>query len=155
MKKIYLASPISKYVRNGMSEDYTEVIDEVYKLLSEYGETYYPLKKEAYGMDKVSGSGDVCTKIDFNKVNESDLVVAFVEDSQGVSVEIGWASAANKNIIIFIDKNYHQSELIRYIDTITPSRKILINTVNGYKNEKEKILHEIKKYMEEYNENKF
>lgn len=47
MKKIYLASPISKYVRNGMSEDYTSVIDKVYNLLNEYGETYYPLKKRS------------------------------------------------------------------------------------------------------------
>lgn len=152
MKKIYLASPISKYVRNGMSEDYTSVIDKVYNLLNEYGETYYPLKKEAYGEDKISGSGEVCTKIDFEKVNGADLIVAFVEDSQGVSVEIGWASAAHKNVIIFIDKKYHQSELIRFIDTITPAHKIIINTSNGYKHEEEKILLEIKKYLEENHE---
>lgn len=148
MKKIYLASPISKYVRNGMSEDYTNVMDKVYNLLTKYGETYYPLKKEAYGEDKVSGSGEVCTKIDYEKVNEADIIVAFVEDSQGVSVEIGWASAAHKNIIIFIDKNYHQSELIRFIDTITPTHKIIINTSNGYRQEEEKILLEIKRCLE-------
>ena len=116
IKKIYLASPISKYVRNGMTQDYTSTIDSVYELCSKYAETYYPLEKEAYGEDKSLGSGDVCTKIDFNKVNEADLIVAFPEDSMGVSVEIGWASSAQKNIIIFIDKNYHQSELIRFID---------------------------------------
>lgn len=152
MKKIYLASPISKYVRNGMSEDYTSVIDRVYNLLNEYGKTYYPLKKEAYGEDKLSGSGEVCTKIDFEKVNEADLIVAFVEDSQGVSVEIGWASAAHKNMIIFIDKNYHQSELIRFIDTITPAHKIVIDTSNGYKKEQAKIILEIKKYLEDNRE---
>lgn len=75
-----------------------------------------------------------------------------MEDSQGVSVEIGWASAAHKNIIIFIDKKYHQSELIRFIDTITPAHKIIIDTSNGYKNEEEKILLEIKKYLEENHE---
>ena len=53
--KIYLASPISKYVRNGMNKDYTETMDNVYKLLCNYGETYYPLKKEAYGEDSRSG----------------------------------------------------------------------------------------------------
>ena len=73
MKKIYWASPISKYVRNGMNEDYTSTIDAVYELLSKYGEVYYPLKKEAYGEDKKAGSGDVCTKIDFDKVNDADF----------------------------------------------------------------------------------
>ena len=147
--KIYLASPISKYVRNGMNEDYTETMDNVYKLLCNYGETYYPLKKEAYGADKTAGSGDVCTKIDFDKVNEADLIVAFPEDSQGVSIEIGWASSVNKKILIFIDKKYHQSELIRFIDTITPTVKVNIDTVKGYKNVEKQILNEINKYFGE------
>lgn len=147
--KIYLASPISKYVRNGMDKDYTETIDKVYELLCKYGETYYPLKKEAYGEDKTSGSGNVCTKVDFDKVNESDLVVAFPEDSQGVSVEIGWASSSKKNVLIFIDKNYHQSELIRFIDFITPAVKVNIDTSNGYKIIENEILDAIKKYLGE------
>ena len=121
--------------------------DNIFKLLTNYGETYYPLKKEAYGEDKTAGSGDVCTKIDFDKVNEADLIVAFPEDSQGVSVEIGWASSANKKILIFIDKNYHQSELIRFIDTITPTVKVNIDTINGYKNIEKQILNEINKYF--------
>lgn len=149
MKKIYLASPISKYVRNGMNSDYTSTMDLVYELLNKYGEVYYPLKKEAYGEDKKNGSGDVCTKIDFDKVNDADLIVAFPEDSQGVSVEIGWASSATKNIIIFIDKKYHQSELIRFIDTITPAKKIVIDTTGGYLSIKDKILKNIEEYFGE------
>ena len=149
MKKIYLASPISKYVRKGMDTDYTEMLDLVYEELKMFGQTYYPLKKEAYGEDKTTGSGEVCAKVDFDKVNESDIIVAFPEDSQGVSVEIGWASSAKKNILIFIDKNYHQSELIRFIDKITPTKKIYIDTSNGYSHEKEKILQSIRQYFGE------
>ena len=67
--KIYLASPISKYVRKGMNDDYINTLDTVYETLNKYGETYYPLKKEAYGEDKEKGKGDVCTPIDFKKVN--------------------------------------------------------------------------------------
>ena len=145
--KIYLASPISKYVRKGMDKDYVETIDSVHELLKEYGDVYYPLKKEAYGEDKTAGSGDVCTKVDFDKVNNSDLIVAFPEDSQGVSVELGWASSKKKNVLIFIDKNYHQSELIRFIDTITPAVKVNIDTSKGYKKEQEKILDSIKNYF--------
>ena len=145
--KIYLASPISKYVRTGMNDDYINTLDTVYGTLNKYGETYYPLKKEAYGEDKEKGKGDVCTPIDFKKVNEADLIVAFPEDSQGVSVEIGWASAAKKDIIVFIDKAYHQSELIRHIDTITKTVKIIIDTTDGYRNEADKILNGINKYF--------
>lgn len=147
IKKIYLASPISKYVRNGMNKDYTETMDKVCELCSKYAETYFPLRKEAYGEDKRLGSGEVCTKVDFDKVNGADLIVAFPEDSQGVSMELGWASSAKKNILIFIDKNYHQSELIRFIDTITPTKKVVIDTKNGYKSIEKEILEEINKYF--------
>lgn len=145
--KIYLGSPISKYVRKGMDNDYVNVIDSVYELLIEYGEVYYPLKKEAYGEDKTTGSGEVCTRVDFEKVNNADLIVAFPEDSQGVSVELGWASSKQKNILLFIDKKYHQSEIVRFIDTITPAVKVNIDTTNGYLSEKDKILDSIKKYF--------
>lgn len=145
--KIYLASPISKYVRLGMDKDYVETMDLVYELLKEYGDVYYPLKKEAYGEDKTAGSGEVCTKVDFDKVSSSDLIVAFPEESQGVSMELGWASSKNKNVLIFIDKKYHQSELIRFIDTITPTVKIDIDTTSGYLNEKDKILNSIIEYF--------
>lgn len=46
-----------------------------------------------------------------------------------------------------VDKKYHQSELIRFIDTITPTKKVYIDTTNGYKKEQEKILNEIKLYF--------
>lgn len=147
--KIYLASPISKYVRKGMDKEYIEVVNSIYEILKEYGDPYFPLKKEAYGEDKTAGSGEVCTKVDFDKVNESDFIVAFPEDSMGVSVEIGWASSAQKNILIFIDKNYHQSELIRFIDTITPAVKVNIDTSFGYLKEKEKIEQAVRDYFGE------
>lgn len=147
-KNVYLACPISKYVREGFNEEFLEVVNGIYEYLSKEHNVYYPLKKEAFGQDKTTGSGDVCTPIDFKEVNKADIIVAIPEASMGVSVEIGWASSSHKNVLIFIDKKYHQSELIRYIDTITPAKKIYIDTSEGYGKEKEKILEEVKKYFE-------
>ena len=62
---------------------------------------------------------------------------------------MGWASSAKKNVLIFIDKNYHQSELIRFIDTVTPAVKVNIDTCNGYKTIENKILDAINKYFGE------
>lgn len=149
-KKIYIACPISKYVREGFNEDFLSVVNGIYEyLIANFKYVYYPLKKEAFGQDKTAGSGDVCTPIDFKEVNKADVIVAIPEVSMGVSVEIGWASSAKKEILIFIDKNYHQSELIRYIDTITPTKKVYIDTSKGYGAEREKILNEVKKFFEE------
>ncbi len=147
-KNIYIACPISKYVREGFDKEFLEVINEVYEVSKDncYN-VYFPLKEEAFGQDKINGSGEVCTPKDHMEVTKADIIVAIPEASMGVSVEIGWASEMKKNILIFIDKNYHQSELIRYIDTITPTKKIYINTANGYLKEKDKIISELKKFL--------
>lgn len=146
--KIYIACPISKYVRIGFPKDFIELMNEVYSTCLEYTpQVYFPLMHEAYGSDKNAGSGEVCTPKDYEEVSKADIILAIPEISMGVSVEIGWASCQNKNILIFIDKAYHQSELIRFIDTITPTKKVSINTADGYGNEKEYILKEIRCYL--------
>lgn len=147
-KKVYIACPISKYVREGFDKEFLEVINEIYEVTKETcSNVYFPLKKEAFGQDKINGSGDVCTPKDHIEVSKADIIIAIPEVSMGVSVEIGWASEMKKNILIFIDKNYHQSELIRYIDTITPTKKIYIDTSSGYLKEKNKIIFELKEYL--------
>lgn len=147
-KKIYIACPISKYVLNGFDKEFLEVISEVYEILKEnFSYVYFPLKEESFGKDKVNGSGEVCTPKDHLEVKKADIIIAIPEVSMGVSVEIGWASEMKKNILIFIDKNYHQSELIRHIDTIAPTKKIYIDTSNGYLNEKNKIISKLKTYL--------
>lgn len=148
--KIYIACPISKYVRIGFPKDFMELMDEIYNLCIRYtSNVYFPLMHEAFGKDKKAGSGEVCTPKDYEEVSKADIILAIPEISMGVSVEIGWASCQNKDILIFIDKAYHQSELIRYIDTITPTKKINIDTSKGYQIEKEHILFEINYYLHE------
>lgn len=147
-KKVYIACPISKYVREGFDKEFLEVINEVYEVAKENcSNVYFPLKKEAFGQDKISGSGEVCTPKDHTEVTKADIIIAIPETSMGVSVEIGWASQMKKKILIFIDKNYNQSELIRYIDTITPTKKIYIDTSNGYLMEKDKIISELQQFL--------
>lgn len=149
-KKIYIACPISKYVREGFDKEFLNVINEVYNTSVMIGnDVYFPLKKEAFGKDKINGSGEVCTPKDYKEVGNADIIVAIPEVSMGVSVEIGWASDMKKEILIFIDKKYHQSELIRYIDTITPTKKIYIDTTNGYLSQKEIIINALKEYLME------
>lgn len=146
--QVYIACPISKYVRKGFDKEFLDVINEVYLVSKEMcNSVYFPLKKEAFGADKVNGSGEICTPKDHKEVTNADIIIAIPEDSMGVSVEIGWASEMKKQILLFIDKNYHQSELIRFIDTITPTKKIYIDTSYGYAKEKDRIINELKKYL--------
>ena len=56
---------------------------------------------------------DVCTLKDFEEIKDSDLLIAIPGDppSGGVHIELGWASAMNKNIIILLEKGKRYCDL--------------------------------------------
>ena len=60
--------------------------------------------EENYGKDKVKGDGKNCVSKDLEEVNKADVIVAIPEDSMGVSVELGWGSVQNKQMLVFVDK---------------------------------------------------
>lgn len=146
--KIYIACPISKYVRVGFPQDFVEMMDEIYKTCKSFtNNVYFPLQEEAFGSDKTKGSGEFCTPKDFQMVTGADVIVAVPEISMGVSAEIGWASSAKKHVFVVIDSNYHQSEIIRFIDTITPTKKIYINSADGYHASIHTVVESLKDYL--------
>ena len=51
------------------------------------------------------------------------------------------------DIEVFIDKKYHQSELVKSINSVTNGEKIEIDTINGYKSQINIIKTAISKYL--------
>lgn len=131
-KKIFIACPISKYLTlDGMDKDFENFIKKVYKICCNYSDNVFlALEREKYGKNKMYGSD--CTIADYNEMKTTDILVAIPEDSMGVSVEIGWASAMKKKIVVFCDKKYHQSELIKSINSIVDGKRVNIDSTNGY-----------------------
>jgi len=144
--KIFIACPISKYLTDGgINRDFEIFIKEIYSLCQNYSnKVFLALEREEYGKNKMYGAD--CTIADFNEMKDTDLLIAFPEDSMGVSVEIGWASMQQKEILVFIDSKYKQSELVKSINSITKGKRIDINTSKGYKDN----TNLIKKYIKEY-----
>ena len=144
--KIIIACPISKYLTDGgINKDFEIFIKEIYSLCQNYSnKVFLALEREEYGKNKMYGAD--CTIADFNEMKDTDLLIAFPEDSMGVSVEIGWASMQQKEILVFIDSKYKQSELVKSINSITKGKRIDINTSKGYKDN----TNLIKKYIKEY-----
>lgn len=144
--KIFIACPISKYLTDGgINKDFEIFIKEIYSLCQNYSnKVFLALEREEYGKNKMYGAD--CTIADFNEMKDTDLLIAFPEDSMGVSVEIGWASMQQKEILVFIDSKYKQSELVKSINSITKGKRIDINTSKGYKDS----TNLIKKYIKEY-----
>ena len=64
---------------------------------------------------------EVCTKLDFDKISEADVVIAYPGNppSGGVHIELGWASALGKKIVIIMDHKDRYSPLVSGLHTIT------------------------------------
>ena len=54
--------------------------------------------------------------------------IALPDDSMGVAVELGWASALQKHVILLIDINKSYSPLIAHIHSITTGTIISYET---------------------------
>lgn len=145
--KIFIACPISKYLtKDGIDNDFENFIKEIYNTCSEYcNNVFLALEREEYGKNKMYGAD--CTVSDFQEMEDTDLLIAFPEDSMGVSVELGWASMSNKEILIFVDSNYKQSELVKSINSISKGKRCNIDTKKGYTNQIDLIKNEIINYI--------
>ena len=85
---------------------------------------FLALKREEYGAKPL----DVYScKMDLDELINSDIIIALPDDSMGVAVELGWASAYNKFIVLLLNEKQNYSALVKNITTITPGHIIWYN----------------------------
>ena len=146
-KRLFIACPISKYLtEDGIDTDFELFIKNLVKLCRKnFKEVYIALEREEYGKRKMFGS--VCTILDFRKIETIDVLLAIPEDSMGASIEMGWASALGKEVIVITDKKYKQSELVKSINCITNGITINIDSSNGYSKEKNILFKKLEEYF--------
>ncbi len=80
-------------------------------------------------------SPDQCTKLDYDAIKECDLFIAFpgVPVSPGTHIEIGWASAMGKEIILLLaEKEENYAYLIRGLHTVSNVHYIIYNEEKEY-----------------------
>ncbi len=148
MYKIFLACPISKYLDGNEFTDnnFRTFITDVYDLCKRYSDNvFFSLKREDFGKERMED--DVCTPLDYVGIKECDLVIAIPEDSMGVAVELGWASASNKDIILVLDDNYSYSPLVKALGTVTSCDIIDLKENLGYYSTRKKILNRIEQRL--------
>lgn len=120
--RIFIAYPFTgKITENGLlPEDY---IKELVTLKNELQKIGYNviLAHEREDWGKSILPPDVCTKLDFEEIRKTDVVIAYPSDppSGGVHIELGWASALQKRIVIIQRENENYSPLIIGLPTIT------------------------------------
>lgn len=130
-KKIFIGCAITKYLtKEGLNEEFEKFIKEIYSICKKYTDhVFLALEREDFG--RATMEDHVCTPLDYEAMKESDYFIALPEDSMGVAVEIGWASALRKKIVVIQDDRFTYSPLINAIGTITEAKVIKFKSQEG------------------------
>lgn len=120
--KVFFAIPYSQLCNEKyeVKKEYRIFLEKLVNETKRLGCDYF-LAHERENWGKKYSSAEESTQIDFNTIKNSDLVCVIpgVPNSGGVHVEIGWASANKRKMIIFLKKDYHYSPMVTGIHKIT------------------------------------
>ncbi|MBN3523824.1 nucleoside 2-deoxyribosyltransferase [Paenibacillus apiarius] len=117
IKKLFLAGPFKSLVdaETGCMQESEQ--QRLIQLISFFEARNYAVhnahKREGWGKDFMTP--EQCTAIDFEEIRACDLFVAFPGSpaSPGTHIEIGWASAFGKPIILLLEASKDYAFLIR------------------------------------------
>lgn len=128
--KVFLAIPYSQLcdesyeVKAEYKEFFTKLTNELKKINCDY---FLAHEREKWG--KTYSSAEESTSIDFETIKSVDFVCAIpgVPSSGGVHVEMGWASANKRKMIIFLKNGYSYSPMVTGIHCLTEANYVYYN----------------------------
>ncbi|SHF58711.1 nucleoside 2-deoxyribosyltransferase [Streptoalloteichus hindustanus] len=71
---------------------------------------------------------ETCVPSDFRAMQTADVVCAYLgtPPSGGVCLELGWASAMHKPVLLVLDDGARPSQMIEGLATVTPVRRLVV-----------------------------
>jgi hypothetical protein len=120
--KIFLGGPFKSLVDedSGMMElRWIDFYRRIISMLEEKGYSVHNAhSRESWGQKMMPPR--VCTKIDFEEISECDLFIAFpgTPASPGTHIEIGWASALKKDIVLLVEQGHEYCFMLQGLGTI-------------------------------------
>lgn len=119
--KVFLSAPLTQYVRDENPSDldyFRRHWGRLAKALERSGHDVFSAhQREAWGADL--DSPESALKADVAGLLASDLVIAYVGNpaSPGVQMELGYAIATRKRLLVFIDYGQAEPYLVRGLET--------------------------------------
>jgi len=91
---------------------------------------YNAHRREAWGANFLTAPE--CTKLDFTEISQSDVFVAYpgIPVSPGTHVEVGWASALGKPMVLLLEKDAKHTFLVTGLETVANVEFIWFDTVD-------------------------
>ena len=131
---IFVAFPFSQLIeeKTGLvHNEYIDFLDKLRKTILEEGhDVFLAHYRENWGKELMGPME--CTPDDFLKMKGTDLVLAFpgCPISGGVHIELGWASALGKRLVLFLKDKWEYSPLVMGISTITQAETYFYDELN-------------------------
>ncbi|MBU7315050.1 MULTISPECIES: nucleoside 2-deoxyribosyltransferase [Paenibacillus] len=127
--RIFLAYPFTKLLDadGNFHESAKHFITNAVKRLEERGHSVFSAQvREVFGEELMEP--DLATRLDYQEMGNADLVVAFpgwAPISGGVHVELGWASAKGKPILLFLHEDESYTPMVTGLGMVTQVKPIL------------------------------
>ncbi|MGW0997784.1 nucleoside 2-deoxyribosyltransferase [Streptomyces sp. NPDC002523] len=121
-RRVFLAGPFKALVSQdtGVLENRfrTRFESLIHALEADGYEVYNAHRREGWGADFLTP--DECTRLDYDEIRASDVFVAFpgAPASPGTHIEIGWASALGKPIVLLLEEGAEYAFLIQGLHTV-------------------------------------
>jgi len=126
--RIFLGAPFTKHLKKSNGQFHKtkkETIEKIFELLTTLGHDVRNAHvREEFGNKLLDP--ETCTKLDLEEIKKCDLFVAMPGNpaSGGVHVELGWASALNKEILLLLKENSHYSPLVTGLHKVSKAKII-------------------------------
>ncbi|MDD4081920.1 MAG: hypothetical protein PHD05_00900 [Sphaerochaetaceae bacterium] len=138
--RIFLGAPFTQHLNGSeFDKELKLAIESIIISLQKKGHVVKSAHvREKFGKELMTP--DICTPLDFDEIKQCDLFIAIPSNppSGGVHIELGWASAINKDIVLCMHTKGQYSPLIHGLDKISKSKKIvfenyieLVEKING------------------------
>jgi len=128
--RIFLGAPFSNHLKETkFDSELRNTIESIIFSLKEKGHDVRSAHvREKFGEQLMTP--DVCTPLDFKEIQDCDLFIAIPSNppSGGVHIELGWASAINKEILMCIHNGGIYSPLIHGLEKVSSVKNIHFDT---------------------------
>ena len=129
--KVYIAAPytsksIQNSPRHGEIKDaaYINFLDSIESVVRSLDfQTFLP-HRDLHQWGKANLSEDEVGKRSMEELKNADLLIAYPEQSVGVNIELGWASAFKKKVLILLNESSRVSIMHSGLKGVTDSKII-------------------------------
>lgn len=112
------------------SENYKQFLESVERLIKKLGLNVCLPHRDEGLWGNIYIPPEEVTEICFDLIHSSDILVVFPGKSRGVHIEIGYAAALGKKLLVFLSKDEKESTLLKGISRITEMKVFRYKSVS-------------------------